>query len=158
MIQNNKAFDAYATMLAHVDQLNLDKGCSAPENAEFVKASQRLAQLHLPSPFEEGTRADDYYLDLLFFFDRTQPDKRNCPFKTQCAWSARNMIKNTDGSNPFCQEGIEEISFEELKEAELETAEAEDILSGTYMPPEMVFGVVPDEAVMSIEKKHKKHR
>ena len=158
MIQNNDAFDAYATLLAHVDRVNLDKGCSAPENVEFVNAAQRLARLHLPSPFEEGSRADDYYLDLLFFYDRTQPDKRNCPFRTQCAWSARSMIKNHGSENPFHEEGVEEVSYEELQEAEYDATEAEDIMSGTYVPAQKVFGVVPEQHRTFIGKKRRKRR
>lgn len=158
MVQNNEAFEAYATMLAHVGGLNLDKGCSAPENVEFVNAAQRLARLHLPSPFEEGSRADDYYHDLLFFYDRTQPDKRNCPFKTQCAWSACSMIKNCGGENPFHRECVEEVSYEELQEAEYAATEAEDIMSGTYVPAQKVFGVVPEQHRTFIGKKRRKRR
>jgi hypothetical protein len=158
MIQNNDAFDTYATLLAYVDRVNLDKGCSAPENVEFVNAALRLARLHLPSPFEEDSRADDYYHDLLFFYNRTQPDKMNCPFKTQCAWSARSMIKNHGSENPFCMEGVEEISFEELQDVEFATTEAEDIMSGTYVPAQKVFGVVPEQQRTFIGKKRRKRR
>lgn len=159
MIQNNEAFEAYATLMAHAAGLNLDKGCSAPENVEFVNAAQRLARLHLPSPFEEGSRADDYYHDLLFFYDRTQPGLRNCPFKTQCAWSALSMINNGDGVNPFYMEDvIEEVSYEELQEAEYDATEAEDVMSGTYVPAQKVFGVVPEQPRTFIGKKRRKHR
>jgi hypothetical protein len=100
--------------------------------------------MNLENPFENDGDAAMAYDDMLYFYRLTDPKKQDCAFRTRCARAALDVVMLAD-SNPFCKDDVaEEVSYEELKETVSDAAEAEDLMSGTYVPvdpPKKIFGV-----------------
>ena len=128
----------WSEMASSVATVNLEKSCDAPCNDKFASSCVALCYLGPDSPFEEGSQLDNDWQDMMFFYRkwRDRATHTDCAYKKRFVRFAQKIIE-AHPKCPFISDN-EDVSFEELRESELNKAEAEDIESGTYIPVEKV--------------------
>lgn len=150
---NNAAYQAYNNLITGYDKGDLSRGFDHESNTLFVRGAISLASQKLENPFPSGSVEAHLLFKMHYCYGLWRRGGIDHKVNRRRMLMAASELAAMHIENPYdfeidpvIEPSEAMVSLDAIAEAEIDTAQAEDLASGTYVPAvniQKIFGVLP---------------